>query len=94
MARIAVASGMSVGFALCPLAAGAAVGARFFRLVDGSRAYATGGSTHNELWGRPAELGHTLGVEAAVIGKQKDEVEVDLLAAKPALDEAGQSLDV
>ena len=42
----------------------AAVSARFFGLVDGSRSYATGGSTHNELWGRPNELGHTLGVEA------------------------------
>ena len=38
----------------------AAIAARFFDLVDGSRSYVTGGSTHNELWGRPGELGHTL----------------------------------
>ena len=42
----------------------AAVASRFFTLVDASRSYATGGSTHNELWGRPRELGHTLGLEA------------------------------
>ena len=40
------------------------IASHFFRLVDGSRSYATGGSTHNELWGRPGELGHTLGPEA------------------------------
>ena len=36
------------------------IASHFFHLVDGSRSYATGGSTHNELWGPPGELGHTL----------------------------------
>ena len=36
------------------------IASHFFLLVDGTRSYATGGSTHNELWGRPGELGHTL----------------------------------
>ena len=37
-----------------------AIATRFFGLVENSRSYATGGSTHNELWGPPNQLGHTL----------------------------------
>ena len=39
----------------------AALTTRFYELVVGSRTYATGGSTHNELWETPGHLGHTLG---------------------------------
>ena len=39
----------------------AALNDRFTRLVLESRTYATGASTHNELWEQPAQLGHTLG---------------------------------
>ena len=38
----------------------AAVAGRFFDLVDGSRSYATGGSTLDELWGQPHQLGQSL----------------------------------
>ena len=33
---------------------------RFVDLVVSKRSYATGGSTHNELWEAPGQLGHTL----------------------------------
>jgi DUF1680 family protein len=33
-------------------------------MVESARSYATGGSTHNELWGKPNELGHTLQLSA------------------------------
>ena len=36
------------------------VAGRFFDLVDGSRSFVTGGSTLNELWGAPHQLGESL----------------------------------
>ena len=38
----------------------AALNDHFARLVLDSRTYATGASTHNELWDPPGQLGHTL----------------------------------
>ena len=33
----------------------------FFELIRDTRSFATGGSTHGEIWGAPLALGHTLG---------------------------------
>ena len=39
---------------------------RFVDLVVSKRSYATGGSTHNELWEAPGHLGHTLGAHGGM----------------------------
>ena len=39
---------------------------RFVDLVVSRRSYATGGSTHNELWEAPGHLGHTLGAHGGM----------------------------
>jgi hypothetical protein len=35
--------------------------AHFFHLIRSTRSFATGGSTHGEVWGTPRQLGGTLG---------------------------------
>lgn len=47
--------------------------AHFFGLVDGTRTFATGGSTNNELWGEPAKLGHTVAAGAGGLGYEHAE---------------------
>ncbi|KAL1500497.1 hypothetical protein AB1Y20_013154 [Prymnesium parvum] len=46
---------------------------RFFDLIERDRSFATGGTTLNELWGRPGELGHTVTDSASGMGFEQAE---------------------
>ena len=45
-----------------------ALSRRFFSLIEQNRSFATGGTTLNELWGPPLEMGHTVADSAGGTG--------------------------